>query len=125
DGLDLGRIDIEAGSNDHLLGAADDVHLVALEAGEIAGVEPAVRIDRLGREIGRTVVTAHDVGPADVELTNIAIGDDRAVATDKARLEARDDRSDRAVFPRRVGTHPGNSRRTFRDAEGIEQGEAE
>ena len=50
--LDLGRIDVEAGADDHLLGAADDEQRIALEAREIAGVEPAVGIDRFRGESG-------------------------------------------------------------------------
>ena len=75
--LDLGRIDVEAGADDHLLGAADDVETIALEAREIAGIEPAVGIDRFGGEVGRAVIAAHHVGPADMQFADLAVCDDR------------------------------------------------
>ena len=73
--LDLGRIDVEAGADDHLLGAADDEEAIALEAREIAGVEPAVGIDRLRGEIGRAVIAAHHVAAADMKLADLAVAD--------------------------------------------------
>ncbi len=81
-GLDLGGINVEAGADDHFLGAADDVKTIALEAGEISGIEPAVGIDGLGGEVRRAVIAAHHVGSADVQFADPALGDDLAIAAD-------------------------------------------
>jgi len=50
-GLDFRRIDVETRADDHFLGAADDIEAIAVEAREVAGIEPALRIDRFGGEI--------------------------------------------------------------------------
>ena len=102
--LDLGRIDVEAGADDHLLGAADDVETIALEAREIAGIEPAVGIDRFGGEVGRAVIAAHHVGPADMQFADLAVCDDLAVAPDDFGFEARQKRADRLILARRFRT---------------------
>jgi len=44
--LDLGRIDVESGADDHFLGAPDDVEAVRLEFRQIAGIEPSFAADR-------------------------------------------------------------------------------
>jgi hypothetical protein len=63
--FDLGRIDVEARADDQLLGAADDVKNVVVEAREIASVEPALRVDHGRSSFGGPVIAAHDIGTAD------------------------------------------------------------
>ena len=65
------------------------IETIALEPREIAGIEPAVGIDRFGGEVRRAVVAAHHVGAADVQFADLAIGDDLAVATDDFGFEPR------------------------------------
>src|SRR5258705_357089 len=43
--FDLGWVDVEAGADDQLLGAARDKQDVAVEAREIAGVEPSIPVN--------------------------------------------------------------------------------
>jgi len=123
-GLDLCRIDVEPGADDHLLGPPDDVEGTVLETGQIAGIEPAVRIDCLGGQIGGPVVAAHHVRPADVKLADFTVSGGRAIATDELRFKPRHDRADRMVRPRRVRPDAGDSRRAFGDAVAVEQGQA-
>ena len=73
------------------------IEAIALEAREIAGIEPAVGIDRLGGEIGRAVIAAHHVGPADMQFADLAVGDDGAVAADDPGFDARQQRADRLI----------------------------
>ena len=48
--LDLGRVDVLAAPDDQLLAPADDpVVAVVAAAGQVAGVEPAVGVDRPAR----------------------------------------------------------------------------
>src|SRR5712672_1852445 len=76
--FDLWRIDIEAGADDQLFGAADDVKNVAFEPCEIARIEPAISIDRRCGRFGVSVIAAHDIGSADVQLADLAGRDSAA-----------------------------------------------
>src|SRR5215469_1647055 len=95
--LDLGRIDVESGADDHLLGATYDEKDVVLETGEVAGVEPAILVDRLRGEVGCAVVTTHHVRATHVEFADVAIGDKRAVLSNDPRLQAWQEFSNRIV----------------------------
>ena len=47
--LDLGGIDVEAANDEHVLLAADDAQPAGVgELAEVAGVQPAVGVDRVG-----------------------------------------------------------------------------
>src|SRR6185312_16986965 len=62
--LDFGGIDVEAGTDDELLGPADDeqVAIVGTTA-EVAGMKPAVIADG-GTSRGRVAIVAlHEIGP--------------------------------------------------------------
>ena len=124
--LDLGRIDVEAGADDHLLGATDDEQRFAFEAREVAGVEPAVGIDRLRGEIRRAIVAAHHVRPADMQFADLAI---RATTTPSrptilASIPG-SKRADRIVAARRLRPNAGDSRRAFGDAKGVAERQTE
>src|ERR1700752_1030209 len=69
---DLGRVDVETRANDHFLGAADDMENIAVESREVAGVEPALAVDHLGRQIRCAIVAAHHVAATDVKLADFA-----------------------------------------------------
>src|SRR5882724_13361725 len=116
DSLDLGRIDVEARSDDHFLGAADDIEAITVEASEIAGVEPALAIDRLRRQIRGAVVAAHHVAAANMKLADFTFRHRYAVERPDAGLDARQQRPDCLIGARRIEAHSGYSRRTFRDA---------
>src|SRR5882724_11007903 len=115
DSLDLGRIDVEAGSDNHFLGAADDIEAIAVEAREIAGAEPALAIDRLRRQIRGAVVAAHHVAATNVKLADFTFRHGYAVERPDAGLDARQQRPDRQIGARRIEAHSGYSGRTFRD----------
>ena len=114
--LDLRRIDVEARTDDHFLGAADDMEAIAVEAREIAGIEPALRIDRLGREIGGAVVAAHHVAAAYVKLADLAVADRDTVDRPDAGLDARQQRSNRLIAAWCIEAHAGYSGRALGDA---------
>ena len=125
DRFDLGRIDVEARTDDQLLGAPGDEQRLAFEAREVAGVEPAVAVDGRGSRVRRAVVAAHDVGAAHMQLADLAVWHRRPVAAHQAHLDAGQDRADRAVRARCVGADAGNARCAFGDAVAIEQRLAE
>ena len=67
-GLDLDGVDVLAAADDDVLGAVDDVdEAVVVDAGDVAGVEPAVRED-VGGLFGAVPVAADDLRPLDPQL---------------------------------------------------------
>ena len=51
--LDLGRVRVEAADDEHVLLAVGDAEVAALvEHADVAGVQPAVGVDRLGGRFG-------------------------------------------------------------------------
>src|SRR5260370_12872684 len=93
--FDLSWIDVEARADDHFLGAADDIEAIAVKAREIAGIEPALAIDRLRGEIGGAIVAAHDVAAAYVQFADLAVPQRHAVDRPDTGLDARQPRSNR------------------------------
>ena len=77
--LHFGRIHVEAGADDHLLGTADDIEAFAVKTREIAGVEPALTVNHLGGQIRRAIIAAHDVAAAYMQLADFARRDRNAV----------------------------------------------
>src|SRR3954454_13360864 len=77
--LDLGRVDVEASADVHVLQPVGDRQVAGVvERADVAGVQPAVGVDR-GRGGLRVVeVPEHDVGPAEQQFAVVA----------DARLEA-------------------------------------
>src|SRR5882757_9955611 len=124
-GLDFRRIDVETRADDHFLGAADDIKAIAVEPREVAGIEPALRIDRFGGEIGGAVVTTHHVAAAHVKFADLAIPYRNAVDRPDAGLDARQHRSDRLIAARRVEAYPGYAGRAFSDAVAVRERQAE
>ena len=77
--LDLARIEVLAAANHHVLDAADDVDIALIvHRGEVAGVHPARRVDRLARRLLVVPVAAHDDVPAAAQLSGRAASQDRA-----------------------------------------------
>jgi len=77
--LDLGRVHVDPAADVHVLEPVGDRQVAAfVEAADVAGVQPAVGVDRLGRR-GRVVqVAEHHVRPAEQDLVGIAArGGDR------------------------------------------------
>src|SRR5690348_18321378 len=77
--FDLARIHVLAPANDHVLDAADDVDVaVGVHRGEVTGVHPARRVDRLACRLVVVPVAAHHDVAAAAQLTRYAARDDRA-----------------------------------------------
>src|SRR6266404_4410176 len=98
--FDLGGIDIEAGADDQLLGAADDKKDVAVEARQIAGVEPSIPVDGRRSRLGCPIIAAHDIGASDMKLADLAWVDGAAAGLYQERLDAADQRAHGIVAPR-------------------------
>ena len=86
--LDLGRIDVEAGADDQFFGAADDVEDVAVEAREIAGVEPAIGVNHRCSRLRGPVIAAHDGQGVDREERVVPVASDPMALDEARRLEA-------------------------------------
>src|SRR6266849_3073403 len=125
DGLDLRGIDIEARTDDHFLGAPNDVKAIALEACEIAGIEPALAIDDLRRQIRCAIIAAHDVAPANVKLADFTSSHWYAVDCPDSGLDTRQQRSNRLIAAWRIEPNAGNSRRALGNAVAVGKRQAE
>ena len=102
--LDLARVDVVAAADDHVLLAVDDeVVAVGIDAADVAGVEPTVRVDRLGRRVGALPVALHDIVAADGDLAGVARGDIGACLVDEPNLDARDRGAHRAGLALAIG----------------------
>ena len=67
--LDLGGVDVEAAGDVHVLEPVGDPQVARLvEHADVAGVQPAVRVDRLGGRRGVVEVAEHHVVAADQQL---------------------------------------------------------
>src|SRR5207249_11639321 len=77
--LHFARVDVLAAADDHVLDPADDVDVALLvHGGEVAGVHPARRVDRLARRLLVVPVAAHDDVAAAAQLAGRAPGQDHA-----------------------------------------------
>ena len=71
--LDLGRVRVEAADDEHVLGAIGDADVAALvHDRDVAGVQPAVGVDRFRGGFGIVDEAAHDVVTADHDLARFA-----------------------------------------------------
>ena len=71
DGFDLARVDVLAAADDHLLDPARDAAVAALVHGaEVAGVQPAARVDRRAGGLRVAEVARHDVVAAGADLAD-------------------------------------------------------
>jgi hypothetical protein len=70
--LDLARVDVLPAADHHVLDAADDVAVaVVAHHGQVAGVHPAVGVDRLGGALGVVPVAQHHRVAAGAELAGL------------------------------------------------------
>ena len=59
--LDLDAVDVLAAADDHvLLAVGDEEEALVVEVADVAGVEPAVGVDRLGGGLGLVPVAGHE-----------------------------------------------------------------
>jgi hypothetical protein len=72
------------GADNRLLGTFDDEQGLALEACQVAGIEPTVLVDRLRGEIGGAIASAHDIATAHMQFADLCIG--YGVIFDQCRL---------------------------------------
>jgi hypothetical protein len=71
--LDLGRVDVDAAGDEHvLLPPGDRVEAVGVAAGRVAGVEPAVGIERRSGRLRVVPVAEADMGAAQPQLADLA-----------------------------------------------------
>src|ERR1700686_4958837 len=88
DVLDLGRVDVLASTDDHVLQTvADSQESIRIHPTEVTGMKPAFRIDCLGRRLGVAPVTAHHVGSTRENLAfDSGLRDGLAVALNQSHL---------------------------------------
>src|ERR1700737_2834442 len=87
--LDFGRADIGSASNDYILDAALQTEQTALvELTEVAGVIPALRVNRDCGPLGITPVAEHRAGPPVVHLACDARRNPRALLINHPDLDA-------------------------------------
>ena len=78
--LDLVRVDVEAGHENHVLLAIDDVEIAAfIHAPDIAGTQPAIGGDGLGGFFGALPIAGHDLRPTDADFAHLALRQQIAV----------------------------------------------
>ncbi len=88
--LDLARIDVLAAADDHVLDPPDDVAVALLVDGaDVAGVHPAVGVDRLGRPLRIVPVAEHHRIAAGAELARLPARDGAALRVDHLDLQVR------------------------------------
>jgi len=119
--FDLGWIDVEAGADDQLLGAADNVQNVIFEPREIAGVKPAIAVDHRRGPFGGPIIAAHDIGTADVQFADLARRHCAAVLPDQTRLDPGDQRAYGGVIFRRLRPDSRDSGGAFGNAIAVTQ----
>ena len=88
--LDLGRVGVEPPDDEHVLDAADDAEPAGLvDLAEVAGAQPAVGREHLGRLVRVVEVARHDAAAAEQHLARLPGLDVPTVLADDAQLEAR------------------------------------
>src|SRR5262249_21835328 len=105
--LDLGRIHIETRADDQLLSPPDDEEELAVGPSEAAGVEPAVAIDRLGRELRCSIIAEHHIRAAHVQFADLAVWNRRALEVDQTILDSRQKLSYGVIVARPLGAYAG------------------
>ncbi len=102
--LDVRRRHVLAGRvDDQLLLAVDDAHVaVGVDLGDVAGVQPAVGVDRLGRALGVVAIAAHHDRAAHEQLAvvrerKLDPGDRHADGADADRVLGVDGRDQRGL----------------------------
>src|SRR6516225_4696824 len=94
--LDLARIDVFAAADDHVLDAADDVAIaLGVDSGEVAGMHPARRIDRLAGARFVIPIAEHHGIAARQQLARRAGRHDAPLAIDDFHLDMRLNAPDR------------------------------
>ena len=123
--FDLSGIHVEAGADDQLLGAADDVENVAVEPCEVAGVEPAIGVDHCRSPFGVPVIAAHHIGTTDVQLADLARRHGAVVGPDQTRIDPRYQRAYSIVASRQLRLDGCDRGGAFGNAIGVAQWETE
>jgi hypothetical protein len=83
--LDLARIDVLAAADDHVLDPADDVAIAfGVDGREVAGVHPAVGVDRLGGLLLVVPIALHHRIAARAQLARLAARHDGAERIDRS-----------------------------------------
>ena len=127
--LDLGRVHVEPAVDEHVLEPVGDVEVaVCVHYADVAGVQPAVGVDRLGRLVGIVEIADHHVvaayhhlaGLAPWHLVAVSVDDQHLDVVDGAARAAGDDLG-RVV----VATHRGDSRGLGEAVAGDDRLEAE
>ena len=110
--LDLARVHVVAAADDQVLLAIDDEEVpVLVGLGDVAGLEPPLAVDRLGRRVRSVPVALHHVVSADHDLADLAGRHVVAVVIDDLHLDALDRRTDRTRLALVVGMVEGRHRR--------------
>src|SRR6476646_10533714 len=103
--FDLPRVDVVSAADDQILLPVDDVVIAVLvHPPDVAGAEPAVVRDGLGRRLRPVQIALHDVVAADRDLPDLALRDLGARRVNDTHFHAPDRRADRArlALPARV-----------------------
>src|SRR5919201_2543102 len=90
DVLDLGGVHVLAAADDHVLFAVDErQESLLVEPPEVAGAEPAVGGERLGRRLGLVPVAGEHVRPTELDLADAARLARALLVVDDAELDVR------------------------------------
>ena len=73
--LELVAVEVGAADDDDLLGAARHHEPPAVQEAEVARLEPAVGLHRLGVRLRVVVVPAHHAPPADLQVAHLALSE--------------------------------------------------
>lgn len=126
DRLHLDRVDVEAGTDDQVLGAAGDVQRAAvIQVADVAGIEPAAGQQRL-RGLRRVAVVAqHHAGAADQDVAAFTRPRRVGVGAADAQLHAVHRVAGAAIGRRRVDVGDEHGAGVFGDAVAVVHGDAE
>src|SRR4029077_19814189 len=128
DAFNLGWKDLEAAAVDHVLAAIDDEYrAILIHAGEVAGVQPAVRLDSLARCRFISVITLHDDGAAYHQFADLSVWHRLAGVANvgDASIDVGERNADGAKLVRAVRRKRRTEARQLRHAPQFDEGTAE
>src|SRR5579859_2281695 len=94
-------VNIEAKSDNQILGASDNEKISILEAGQITGIEPSIRTDGSRCFFGRAIIPFHDVWSAHPQFAYFSFGEGLTITSNQSGFHAGKHRAHRVVLPRR------------------------